>query len=116
MPLIALLFGQPGHINPDENQGRAGSDDQTGSDSERFILEVLFSVLGTVQLDGYIRDRKFDLTVRTEMALPMSLEHDTRNIFADALLANNFSGSLSFIAGEEFPVSAADLLASQSER
>lgn len=116
MPLIALLFGQPGHINPDDNQGRAGSDDQTGSDSERFILEVLFSVLGTVQLDGYIRDRKFDLTVRTEMALPMSLEHDTRNIFADALLANNFSGSLSFIAGEEFPVSAADLLESQSER
>ncbi|UTW58091.1 hypothetical protein KFE96_14875 [Kordiimonas sp. SCSIO 12603] len=114
MPLIALLFGQPVHVNPDDHRDNSGSDEQDGNNAERFILEILFSVLGTVQLDGYIRERKFDLTVRTERALPLTLEHDTRTIFSDALLANNFSGSLSFIAGEEFPVSAAALLANKS--
>ena len=53
MPLIALLFGHGPHVDPDRQHGGQYQDQDDEKDElQRFILEVQFTVLGAVQLDG----------------------------------------------------------------
>ncbi len=114
MPLIALLFGQQATVDPDDNNRQNNADADDKKKSDHFILEVVFSILGAVQLDGYISPQKFDLTVRSHNPLPQELERDTQLLFSNALAANNYTGGLSFITEDTFPVSAVEVLASKT--
>jgi len=103
--LIALLLGQP-HRPVDEDGGgqSPGQDADDGDEGQRFVLEVQFSVLGPVQLDGLIKGRQFDLALRSLLPLPEGLRRDTRQLFADALAANGYTGGLHISHGEAFPI------------
>ncbi|WP_262690904.1 hypothetical protein [Kordiimonas aestuarii] len=112
MPLIAMLFGQGPHVDPDrEHAGREGQDGKDDEDLKRFVLEVQFSILGPVQLDGVIRGQKFDLTLRTTAALPSGLRHDAIRLFDDALAASAFTGQLNIQEQTAFPVDVAAIMA-----
>lgn len=105
MPLIALLFGQGPHVDPDRQHGGQSQDrDDEKDELQRFILEVQFTVLGAVQLDGLIRGQKFDLTLRTSNPLPSSLKYDAIRLFDDALGASAFTGQLNILEQSSFPV------------
>ncbi len=71
-------------------------------DPTRFILELEMSRLGEMQLDGLIRDKRFDLMMRTRGALPEDMRQDIRWIFEDANQAAGYSGSLGFQASADW--------------
>jgi len=107
--LLALLL-KNNPVRDEQPQNRGAEDDEDENDSQRFIVEVAFSVLGPVQLEGHILGRAFDLKVRTHHALPGQMEQDLKHLFSEALTANNYSGKLVFEDVEIFPVDASSYL------
>jgi len=110
--LLTALFSQGTPIDPDGHHDSA-TDSENEEEDQRFVIEVQFSVLGQIQLEGSIRDSRFDLTLWSESALPSILVDDTSDLFNKALAANGFNGGLRFRHGEKFPVDVATILKQQ---
>jgi len=112
MPMLAALFSQQQAVDPDEENTNNIGDEETEHD-QRFVIEVQFSVLGAIQLDGIVRSNRFDLTLWSNQALPTHLIRDTNELFETALGANGFTGSMNFKQSETFPVDVATILKKQ---
>ena len=110
VPLAALLLGQRPDVDPDAQHDNSDPTQRDNDDTQRFILQVQFSVLGDIQLDGSISKQSFDLTVRSKNDLPTALQQDASALFYDALAANNFTGVIDFRQRETFSVDAAALI------
>lgn len=111
MPLIAMLLGQPYRpLDPDEHGGHGQQEYEGNQDSQRFILEVRFSVLGAIQLDGLIKGQQFDLAMRTEKSLSSALKSEATELFNSALGASGFSGHLNILETTAFPVDVQQVL------
>lgn len=113
MPLIAMLLGQP-HRPLDQDSHRGGRDGghaEDGEETQRFVMEVQFSVLGPLQLDGLINGHQFDLAMRSRISLPTEFKQEAKHLFDSALAASGFSGQLSVIENTEFPVDVEEVLA-----
>jgi hypothetical protein len=65
----------------------------------RFLVDLVFSRLGPLQLDGLVRPRRFDLIVRTDGALPAEAQAQMRAGFADRLAEIGSAGDLVFRSG-----------------
>jgi hypothetical protein len=76
----------------DERKSRGGA--------RRFVVEVELSRLGGIQLDGLVRDRQFDLVLRTREPLPPEIRRDVAGIFAATIEAMGMTGGATFRAGE----------------
>lgn len=109
-PLAALLLQQRGDIDPDAGGGQHGDEEHEQDESQRFILQVQFSVLGDIQLDGAIRQTTFDLTVRSANGFSEPLKQDLEGLFYGSLAANGFSGGISFVREDTFEIDAASLI------
>lgn len=112
MPILTALFSQAASVDPDGENDTAGADDGE-EEPQRFIIEVQFSILGAIQLDGVVRQKKFDLTLWSHQPLPAQLNQDARALFAQALEANGFSGAMHFRESDTFPVDVAAILEKQ---
>lgn len=111
MPIVAMLFGPPPRDDsPGNGQSDAGSEDAAGKDAQRFLIEVQFSVLGAVQLDGLVRENRFDLALRAEKPLSTSLRREASDLFNSALAANGYNGKLTITEALPFPVEIEALL------
>jgi hypothetical protein len=86
----------------DGGQGRPGDDP-----SARFALEIELSLFGPLQLDGLVRQRRFDLILRSRDALPPELRAELATAFGDSLEAAGFTGEIAFSAGARFPIAIA---------
>lgn len=86
---LFLRHGQEGH-----GQGTNDSEQE----STRFLLEVELTSLGDLQLDGLVRDKQFDLIVRTRQPLSDVMRHDITRIFQDANDIAGYAGSIGFQA------------------
>ncbi len=62
----------------------------------RFILNMTFSRLGPLQLDGYIHRKAFDMVLRTEDALPLDMRQELMKRFAQGLAQADMQGGLAF--------------------
>lgn len=66
----------------------------------RFILDVTFSELGDMQLDGFVRSNtpktQFDLVVRTHTPLESQMQHDITLLFGQAAELTGFEGTVRF--------------------
>jgi hypothetical protein len=112
MPLIAILLGQPQRpVDEDGGRKRGGHEDEEDDKAQRFVLEVQFSILGPIQLDGVIRDQNFDLSLHSEKPLPDTLRQDARRLFHDAVAASGFTGSLHIVDSRPFPVNVEEIMA-----
>lgn len=104
--LIPMLDGsQVQQIRFFERHGshrRGTGDDQKDGDSTRFILEIELSRLGDMQIDGLVREKRFDLVLRTRRPLSDIMRHDIIEIFTDANDAAGFTGTLGFQASREW--------------
>lgn len=111
MPLAALLFGHAEQVHPDRDRagGKEGGDEN--AKGQRFVVEVRFSILGAVQLDGFIREQQFDLTLRSEKALSPGLKTDAAQLFDAALGANGFKGKLTIAEPGAFPIAVDEIMA-----
>lgn len=112
MPMLAALFSQPHHIDPDREQNPDDHQNEN-KQGQRFVIEVQFSVLGAIQLDGVVRSDRFDLTLWSKSTLPQTLTEDVGVIFSTALAANGFTGSMQFKQSDIFPTDVATILKQQ---
>lgn len=81
---------------------RDGGKKRDRRDPTRFILELEMSRLGEMQLDGLIRDKRFDLMMRTRGAMPDNMRVEIRRIFDDANQAAGYAGNLGFQASADW--------------
>ncbi|HET6620535.1 MAG TPA: hypothetical protein VFG64_11375 [Dongiaceae bacterium] len=77
-------------------------DDRAGT---RFIVEVDMSRMGPFQFDGLVREKQFDLMVRSRIALPPKARLDMTELFQEALALGDYRGGIVFQKVKEFPVS-----------
>jgi hypothetical protein len=83
---------------------RADRGKQRPGDS-RFIVEVEFSDLGPLQLDGLVHKPRLDLILRSHAALPAPLRTGISDVFAQTCQSAGLQGTLVFQAAPAFPVS-----------
>jgi hypothetical protein len=77
-------------------------DEKSGT---RFIVEVDMSRMGPFQFDGLVREKQFDLMVRSQVALPQKFRHDITELFHEALALGDYRGGLVFQKVKALPVS-----------
>jgi hypothetical protein len=81
-----------------------------GPDDIRFAIEVEFSRLGPLQLDGMVRNNRLILVLRSHRALTPELRQEMRAVFQRALSGSGLSGDLSFATAATFLVSPLDAM------
>jgi hypothetical protein len=87
----------------DRRKDRKDSKDEKAG--TRFIIEVDMSRMGPFQFDGLVREKQFDLMVRSHIALPPKFKHDITDLFHEALELGDYRGGLVFQKVKDFPVS-----------
>lgn len=103
----AVPFGEPGQIGRLQLYVRAAGDDEEQATAarrgapRRFLVEVSFSQLGPMQLDGLLQARRLDLAVRTLDLLPATLTAELSALFRTSLDATGFTGSIAFQTGAQ---------------
>ena len=85
---LFLRHGQQG-----SGGGGGGEEDD---EPTRFVVELELSRLGDLQLDGLVRDKRFDLILRTRAPLPEFMRRDIAQIFQDANGATGYAGNIGF--------------------
>jgi hypothetical protein len=85
--------------------GRAPADQ-----SSRFVLDVDLSRFGAVQLDGLVRQQRFDLVLRSHRAIPSEMRQEITQVFHDASSAAGLSGDIIFTTASRFAVAPLEAL------
>jgi hypothetical protein len=91
-------------------QGRDKRRDQDANGS-RFVVEIELSRLGAFQFDGLVREKRFDLVVRSRIALNKERRHDIGVLFRQALEIGRYRGDIAFQTVRDFPVAPLDSIA-----
>jgi len=87
------------------DRGKNQKDEETAKSGTRFIVEVDMSKMGPFQFDGLVREKRFDLMVRSHIALGPKMREDIGALFQEALAIGDYAGNLQFQKVKEFPVS-----------
>ena len=83
---------------------RRHDDGSEGEEETRFVLDFDLSRLGGMQLDGLVREKHFDLIIRSEAPLTRTMRDDIGLIFTEALEIGGCAGSCVFQTGKPFPI------------
>jgi hypothetical protein len=103
---IPLFDGNPVHqlrlFLRRRRSAKGGDGTEDSDEATRFILDVELSRIGDMQLDGLVRDRRFDLILRTRHPLSEGMRRDIAGIFDDANGAAGHKGQISFQASGDW--------------
>ncbi len=88
------------HNDPNQ-QGNTGSIDAARKLHTRFVIDVRMSMLGPLQLDGFVQQKKLDVIIRSEHALPTGLHQELRQVYINAISSIDYTGSLNFQVGRK---------------
>lgn len=113
VPLAALLVQQHPELNPDDKKQSPNGENNEQVDNKRFVLQVQFSVLGDIQLDGHIKQQQFDLVVRSKDNFNTALQNELKALFDVSVAANGYKGALSFEKQYPFDIDAQDIIEKQ---
>ncbi len=94
------LFVRRPESDPESDE--AGDGPAAPERATRFVVEVAFSRLGELQLDGLIQGRRFDLILRSRAPLPEPLRRDIAEIYEAASATTGYSGQLVFQASADW--------------
>jgi len=83
--------------DPDE----AAAEQTRHKKQTRFVIDVTFTQLGALQLDGFVQTQQFDLMLRSDQPLTPALRDELRTSFADTLAATGYHGQLTFQIGQQ---------------
>ena len=98
------------------DRGKKDKSDDADKSGTRFIVEVDMSKMGPFQFDGLVREKRFDLMVRSHVALTQKMRHDIGALFNEALELGSYKGNLVFQKVKEFPVSPLDEIEKSATR
>jgi hypothetical protein len=94
LPFLGLASEQPVRVYArpagDEPDGE-GHDGRTGA---RIVVDVSLTRLGALQFDGLVRDRRFDLIIRSPSGLDPGLRDEIDRAFQSAIAECGFAGEL----------------------
>ncbi len=93
---------------------REQNKDKKDRESKRFVVEVAFSELGDVQIDGLMRKPKLELMLRTHRQIPPDLRDEIEVVFLEGCTLAGLAGRIYFQAGERFPVNPIEEIAHQT--
>ena len=82
------------------NGGPAGPGDDEAA--TRFVVDLEHSRLGPLQLDGLVRERRFDLVLRSRKSLSEVLRRDITAIYDEAKSVSGYGGRIGFQASEDW--------------
>ena len=88
---------------------RSAYDDGKADAATRFVLEVALARVGDLQLDGLVREQRFDLVLRSRRPLSSEMRGGVTAIFNDANSAAGQHGQISFQASGDWTFLALDL-------
>jgi hypothetical protein len=100
LPYLGLATTKPMRLyrrTPDEEEQSKGG-------GERFVIELEMVRLGALQFDGLVRERRFDLVLRSEKPLEEDLRKIVEQTFRDSLLIAGWSGELSYARSGPVPM------------
>lgn len=80
-----------------ENSENKQNNDEDKIKETRFILEVKFSQLGLVTIDGMLRQNRLDIILKSAQKIPFAIKMKLSRHFSDALHNHNFEGELVII-------------------
>lgn len=98
------------------DRGKKGQGEESDKAGTRFIVEVDMSKMGPFQFDGLVREKRFDLMVRSHVALTPKMRQDIGALFQEALDLGDYKGNLVFQKVKEFPVSPLDEIEKSATR
>jgi len=80
--------------------GGEEEEDEADESKTRFIIDVVLTRMGRVQLDGLVRGngKKLDLILRSETPLAKNMHEDIQKIFRNASETSGLTGGVSFQA------------------
>ncbi|MEZ0261959.1 MAG: hypothetical protein ACAH80_13190 [Alphaproteobacteria bacterium] len=77
-------------------QDESGEEKEGAKPSTRFVLNLHLSRMGDLQLDGLMRQKRFDLIFRSGEALPLNMRQEMMQGFAKGLDQSGMQGGISF--------------------
>lgn len=106
---MPIPFGVPEQVMRAQLHVRSATD-QEGEEkradgrgpAKRFLLDLNFSRLGPMQLDGLVWPGRFDLMIRTQTLLSAELRQSIGTIFRDSLETVGYAGTIGFQTGAHF--------------
>jgi hypothetical protein len=106
LPMLDGGAVRPVRLYLRRRSGSAGDAEQ----GARFVLDVDMSRLGPMQLDGLVRQRRFDLVLRSHRAITAEMRQDIAALFHDATSAAGLAGDVIFTTASRFAVAPLDAL------
>jgi len=79
------------HEFQDDNQ----KDDKKGNQT-RFVFDLELSRMGEMQIDGYLKDQRLDLIIRSQNAFSEPMQQTMRQSYSNALDHTDLNGELNF--------------------
>ncbi len=79
-----------------ENQGDGENNQNDKNGSTRFVFDLDLTRMGKVQLDGFLKDQRLDLIIRTQNAFSQPMQQTMRQSYSSALDQTTLSGDLNF--------------------
>jgi hypothetical protein len=70
--------------------------DEKGEGQTRFVFDLSLSRMGEVQLDGFLKDRRLDLVIRSEQSFSPAMQQTMRQAYTGALSHTDMAGELHF--------------------
>ena len=102
LPFLGLAATKPMRLyrrSPEAEEREKGGGD-------RFVIELQLVRLGAMQFDGLVRERRFDLVLRSEQPLDEALRAGIERTFRDTLLISGWNGELSYARTGPVPLVA----------
>jgi len=100
LPYLGLATTKPMRLY----RRMADEEERTKGGGERFVIELQLVRLGALQFDGLVRDRRFDLVLRSEKPLEDGLRQIVERTFRDSLLIAGWSGELTYARSGPIPM------------
>lgn len=75
---------------------RNDSDEQNDKKQTRFIIDIKFSKMGDVQIDGLLHGKRLDLALRTQQRISPSMQKEMRKLYTESIGQTGYEGEISF--------------------
>lgn len=105
LPYLGAESLQPARLYQRMAEARIEGDGSAASATgQRFVIEIELRRLGPLQFDGLVRERRFDLAVRTTHALDALLQAEIGHIFRETIGISGYAGEVVFGRLGRFPL------------
>jgi hypothetical protein len=104
LPFLGALSTAPMRLYRRAHQSQDEADADEHNPGERFVVEVELERLGALQFDGLVRERRFDLALRTGRPLDPELRGEIEAVYRDTLLVSGWSGEIAFARTTRMPL------------